>query len=144
MADGMSAFGTTIALGDGASPEVFTTIAYVTNIEGPGLSADTIDVTSHGSTDGYRQFVQGLKDAGEVSLELNFDPDAATHVNASGGLAYEYEQGTESNYKITFPDTTVWTFPGIVTGLSPSAPMDGKLSAAVTIKVSGKPTLAAS
>lgn len=136
------AFGTTLRLG-GTTASTGTAIAQVTNISGPGLSADTIDVTSHDSTTGYRQFLQGLKDGGEVTLDINYDPTGATHKNTSGGLLYEFEQGTQNNYALVFSDssTTVWVLPAIVTGFEPSAPMDNKLSASVTLKISGKPTL---
>lgn len=136
------AFGTKLRQG-GTSAASGTIIAQVTNISGPGLSADTIDVTSHDSTSGYREFLQGLKDGGEVTLDLNFDPAGATHKNASGGLVYAYEQGTQDNYALVFPDaaTTVWVLPAIVTAFEVGAPMDNKLSASATLKVTGKPTL---
>lgn len=136
------AFGTKLRQG-GTSAASGTIIAQVTNISGPGLSADTIDVTSHDSTSGYREFLQGLKDGGEVTLDLNYDPAGATHKNASGGLLYAYEQGTQDNYALVFPDaaTTVWVLPAIVTAFEVGAPMDNKLSASATLKISGKPTL---
>jgi len=121
-----------------------TTVAEVLDISGPGLSADAIDMTSHDSTDGYMEAVQGIKDGGEVSFDINFVPTGTTHKNASGGLLYEYEQGTESTWSVVFPDgsSTTWTFPGFITGFEPKAPVKGKLSASVKIKLSGKPTLA--
>ena len=48
---GINAFGTQLKRGDGAGPEVFTSIADATGISGPGLSRETLDVTSHGSPD---------------------------------------------------------------------------------------------
>ena len=50
------------------------TVAELTEIGGMELSADTIEVTTLDSTDGYREFMQGLKDAGEVSLSGYFNP----------------------------------------------------------------------
>lgn len=134
------AFGTKLKRGGTAG----TAIAQVTNISGPGLTAETLDFTSHDSTAGWREFGQGLKDGGEITLDLNFDPAAATHKNASGGLLYDFEAGTATTYALVFPDsaTTVWSFSAIVTGFEPAAPMDGKLSASATLKVSGQPTLA--
>ena len=56
---GIAAFGISLE-NDGVA------VAQVTSISGPSLSADTIDITNHASTDGYREFVQGLKDAGHL------------------------------------------------------------------------------
>ena len=48
-------------------------IAELTSIGGLSLSADTIDVTTLDS-DGYREFIQGMKDGGEVSISGYFNP----------------------------------------------------------------------
>ncbi len=137
-----AAKGTLLKQGDGASPEVFTTIAQVVSIGGPSLSLDPIDVTNHSSLDGWKEFVGGLLDGGEISLEINYDPVNATH-NATAGLIKDMEDRTVRNFQLVFSDTagTTWTVPALVTGFEPGAPVDGKLSASVTLKVSGKPTL---
>jgi predicted secreted protein len=77
---GRNAFGTEFRRGNGATPtETFTTIANVTNIGGPARSRETIDVTTHGSPDAWMEFIGGLKNGGEVSLDINYDPAEATH-----------------------------------------------------------------
>lgn len=127
-----SAFGTTLKKGT-------TPIAELTTISGPALAADTIDITSHGSADGYRQFVQGLKDGGEVALEGLF-----TNETGQAALYTDFNTGTDNSYVITFPGTpvTTWTFNAIVTALSTEAPFDGALAFSATLKVTGKPVLA--
>ena len=57
--------GTTLKKGD-------VTIANLTSIDGVGVSADTIETTNLSTEGGYRTFVNGLKDAGEVSLSGHF------------------------------------------------------------------------
>ena len=139
----ISAFGTLLKIGDGGSPESFTTIAEVTNIGGPSLSLDPIDVTNHSSTGGWKEFIGGLLDGGEVSFEINYDPVGATH-DASTGLIADMSARTVRNFQLVFPDTgnTTWSFSALVTAFQPSEPIDNKLSASVTLKVSGQPTLA--
>lgn len=119
-------------------------IAQVRNIDGPGLEANIIEATSHDDTEGYNTFVQGLKDAGEVSLEIAYDPANATHKNASGGLLYDFATGAVTAYTMVFPDAgaTEWDFNAIVKSFQPKAPVDGLLTADVTLKISGAPTLA--
>lgn len=143
MSNAISAFGTLLKIGDGGSPETFTTIAEVTNISGPSLSMNTVDVTSHDSTDGWREFVGGLLDGGEVTLDINFIPTDPTH-SYSTGLLNDMVNRTKRNFQLVFPDAgnTTWSFTALITAFEPSAPTDDKLSASVTLKITGKPTLA--
>lgn len=141
---GISAFGTLLKIGDGGSPtESFTTIAEVTSIGGPALSLDPIETTHHASTGGWREFIGGLLDGGEVSFDINYDPVGATH-DASTGLIADMVARTVRNFQLVFPDTgnTTWSFAALVTSFEPSEPVDDKLAASVTLKVSGQPTLA--
>ena len=134
----VNAFGTTISK-DGNE------IAEVTNIGGPKLARDTLEVTHHKSTGMWREFIKGLKDGGEVSLDLNFLPFHATHNASTTGLLADFSDDTTiAAWVLTFPDSggTTWSFNGIVTGFEPSQPFDDKLTASVTIKVTGQPTLA--
>ena len=121
-----------------------TTIAQVTNLSGPGISLDTEDVTSMDSTGAWEEVVGTILRSGEVTADIVYDPAAATHKNASGGLLYDLISRTAQTYSITFSDTaaSVWSFSALVTGFEPSAPVDGALTASVTLKLTGAPTLA--
>ncbi|HEY5836174.1 phage tail tube protein [Streptomyces sp.] len=134
---GMDGFGTELRRGDGATPELFTAIADPTGISGPGLSRETLDVTSHDSPDGWMEFVGGLKDGGEVSIDVNYQPSEHDQ------LVDDFDDTEPRNYQLVFPDPgqTTWSFAGIMTGFEPDAPYDDKLTATITFKVSGKPTI---
>lgn len=134
---GIDGRGTALQRGDGATPEVFTTIANVTSINPPSMERETIDVTAHDSTDGWMEFVGGLKDGGEVSADINYDP------GEHDSLVADFDDEDPRNYRIVFPDddATTWSFSAILTGFEPEAPYDDKLSASLTWKVTGKPTL---
>jgi len=140
---GRNAFGTQFKRGDGATPtEVFTTLANVTTISGPSRSRETLDVTSHGSVDGWMEFIGGLKDGGEISLELNYDPAEETH-----DLDDDFDDDDPRNYQIVIlpgtEDEHTWSVAGILTEVGDEFPYDDKMARSITIKVSGKPTLAA-
>jgi len=143
MTSAISSFGTLLKIGDGLSPESFTTIAEVTDISGPGLELDAIEATSHSSTGGYKEFIGGLLDGGEVSFEISFIPTNATHSYTSG-LIYALRNRTVRNFQLVFPNVgaTTWAFAALVTGFEPKEPVDDKLSASVTLKITGQPTLA--
>ena len=130
-----SAFGTALKKGD-------VTYAQVTNISGPGLSLDTEDVTSHDSAGGWEEVVGTILRSGEVTMDIVYDPANATHKYAAGGLLYDLVSRTAISLSLVFPGAVTWSFNTLVTGFEPSAPVDGALTAAVTLKLTGEPTLA--
>lgn len=119
-----------------------TDIAQITSISGPSLAADTEDVTTHDSPGAWEEHVVTILRSGDVTLDLQYDPAAATHRYASGGLLHDLASRAAQTYSLVFPSTTTWTFSAFVTGFEPSAPVDGALTASVTLKVTGQPTLA--
>jgi hypothetical protein len=125
--------GTIIAVGDGASPENFTTISEVTSVSPPGTQIDMIDATHMESPDRYREYITGLKDGTDGSIEMNFVPGGA------GQLAMAELLGATdpTNFKITWPNAHVEYFQGYVTGFQPTAPVDDKMTATATIKQTG-------
>lgn len=116
------------------------TVAGLTSIGGLELTADTIDVTTLDSNGGYREFIAGFKDAGEVSLEGYLD---ATTGQGQKELYDLFESGATEAFIIQFPaeTNTSWEFSGVVTGFSTSADLEDPLAFSATIKVSGAPTL---
>lgn len=140
-----AAYGTTFAIGDSSTPGSanYTNVVQVVSISGPGFSLDTADVTAHDSTGAWEEHVATILRSGELTVELNWDPDSATHEVTSGGLLYAMVNRTLLAYRIQWPDSTPteWKFQAYVTGFEPSAPHDDKLSASVTLKLTGQPTL---
>lgn len=121
--------------------ETLSAVGLISSISGPGLAMDTEDVTTHDSASGWEEVVSTILRSGEVSLDLVYDPNNATH-DASTGLVSMLETRTLAGYSITFPDTTVWSFAAFVTGFEPSLPHDGALTATAKLKITGAPVLA--
>lgn len=133
---GLNAFGIQLKRSDMAGTPVFTAIANVTSVKGPELERDTYDVTAHDSTDGWKEFIGGLKDAGEVTLNINYDP------RVHDDLVADFDDDVARDYKLVFPGALgEWDLKGFLTGFSQEAPVDDKLSAELKIKVTGKPTI---
>lgn len=128
----MISFGTTLKKGDVA-------IGEISDIKGPSLSANLIDVTDLSNADGYRKYMNGLKDGGEVDVEGFLNPSNAGQV----GLVSELEAGTQSEYVIEFPDGAKWTFDAIVTGFETGATLEDGVSFSAKLKVCGRPVLTA-
>ena len=109
-------------------------IAEINSITGPSMSRDTIDVTSLDSTGGYREFITGFRNAGTVVLAMNFT--RATYET----MLNDFESNTIQNYQIVLPDAenTGLDFEGLVSELPLTIPADDKVTADVTIQVTGK------
>lgn len=109
-------------------------IAEVNSISGPTMTKDFIDVTSLDSTGGYREFITGFRDAGTISLVMNF-----TWASYSLMLA-DFDTNVAQNYEIVLPDgeKTSMEFSGLVTEVPIEVPTDDKVTANVTIKISGQ------
>ena len=116
---------------------VWDTVAQVLNIGGPGMSRSTIDTTALDTAGGYRTFIAGFRDPGTVRLSLSFSRDAYETMKT------DFESDTEQNYEIVLPDAdnTTLEFAGLVTELPLTIPPDEKVTADVTIQLSGSVTL---
>lgn len=134
---GVDGYGCQLQRSDMAGSPTFTAIAGVTNVGGPEIERETYDVTDHSSPDAWREFIGGLKDGGEVSIEVNYDP------RVHDVLVADFDDELPRDYRVVWPAITgaQWDFKAIMTGFSPEGPHDDKLAAEVTFKVTGKPVL---
>lgn len=134
-----STAGVKLQRGDGGGPEVFTTIAEITNVSGPSESAAQIDVTSFDSTS--REFIAGLRDGGEISFDFNF---VGSNLQQQG-LRADLGAGAKRNFKLILNDhlttPTTISFAAIVTAFSGmNGGVDAAVTASCTLKLSGDPT----
>lgn len=133
------ALGTELKIGNGAEPEVFSTIPGVGPITGPGQTRDTIDVTSHSSVGGYREYIPGLRDSEEVTADINWlwDDDAQNALEAA------FDSDLPTNFQIVYPFTPLNetdNFTGFVTNLGKTSPTDAQATRSMTIKITGPVT----
>jgi predicted secreted protein len=115
-------------------------IAELTEIGGLDLSADTIDTTVLDSTGGYKEFIGGFKDGGEVSISGFFNP---ADTNGQIAVYNAFQSGAVNTFQILFPSAmgASWDFSGVVTGINTGAALEDAVSFEATIKVSGQPSL---
>jgi predicted secreted protein len=139
---GQAAFGVVVQYGTTTGTATSQTLANVTNVSGLDSDVEEIDVTSHDSSGAYREMVASFIDAGEVQIDLNFDPNAATHRATSPGIMWLRDQRLTVPWKVKFPGTPSHSvsFMGFVKSIPFDAPFDDKLSATATIRVSGSAT----
>lgn len=136
-----AAFATRLRKGDGAIPEVFTTIAEVRDIDGPAIRQLFEDVTSMDSPDGYAEHVPTTREAGDVTFQVSLLQDNATHL----GLRADLNAGTLRNWQILLPPgyTKRIAFEAYVQEVGVAAPVKGVLMTPISLKINGKPRLEA-
>ena len=130
-------FGSLLQLGDGGSPtEIFATIAEVRDITPPSMERDVIDVSSHDSTGGWKEFISGWRDGGEVEFEVNWLPTNATH-NETTGFMKTFYTNTVHNWKLVLQNNlAVVTWSGFLTKPEPDLQIEEQAQMKVTMKVS--------
>ena len=119
-------------------------IGEVVSISAPSVSVATIDTTTLASI--HRTFIGGTIDSGEVSLEVMIDPmsaDAQKFEDLWDATATAAP--VEKECIIAFPTAATavsYTFNAIMTGYDLSLPVDGAITASITLKISGVITIA--
>jgi len=118
--------------GDAASPEVFTTLGSVVNITGPNRTMSVIDVST--ITDAFKRKKGGMKDSGQVSFDILYSYNDATHVT----LLADYEARTLRNFQLVIvdasPDVT-YDFAALVTEFNETYQQDDVVRATVTLDI---------
>jgi predicted secreted protein len=115
---------------------VMTVVPWAQNITGPDESFDVIDVTTHSSVGGYREFITGLADGGELTVTLNWHDDEPAHAALQDALTNR----ERTAFQLFWPgyDTlNLADFDGYVTGLTRASPTDAQITRDLTIKITG-------
>lgn len=126
----ISSIGALLKIGDGASAETFTAIPELRNINGPSMTSEDIDV-SHLGTTGYRDFIRGFKDAGEITGECNW-----TQAGYATLLTL-YNSGVVRNMTLQFSDGTIYEFTAYIKALPKTAQTGDAVRFTVTIRLTG-------
>jgi hypothetical protein len=130
--DAQIGYGTLLKLGNGASPEVFTTIAEIKAVDGFGFTRNLLEATHMESPNGYKEYVSDMKDSDTFTGRANL-------VSGNGATIKTMAEGTRQNFQLNFPGTlpdysfsatpTAWHIQGIATS--------GILEVVFGLKVSG-------
>lgn len=129
--------GTLLQISSGGSGATHSTVPEVTKLSGPSVKFDLLDVTSHDSTGGFREFIPGLSDGDTIPFDINWRPGNTIHVQ----LRTQSYARTLSWFKVVFPDTPTNTVEtsDYIQSIVPKADMGAVLTASVTLKVTGQP-----
>lgn len=106
----------------------------------PSISKDTYETTHHGTANGIKTFVGSLVDNGEASIDIQYDMANTGHVELRTRAATAHEEAQD--YRFIWGDTgaTIDEFAAVCTGFAPQSPIDNKVLATVSFKLSGAVT----
>lgn len=126
--------GTLVQRGGTAVGDAYETISEVIGFETPDEVADEHEVSHFESPGGYKEFIQGMIDAGEATITVSWRPDLyPTQANlrsdkASGELRY---------YRFVLPGgLETLTFRAFVKGLKRNVQPNAPVTADITFRVS--------
>ena len=125
----------------GASPIAFTRLAEVGDIPALPHTREFVEATNQDSLNQTREYIAGLIDAEEFTVECNYLPQNATHA----AVWAMFNAGTARVWRVreanTSPEVT-WTFDAIVAAFNPSMPIGDKKMLSVTLRRTGPTTRA--
>jgi predicted secreted protein len=141
MSNAWWAYGSQFKIGAG---EAFTTVAEVTDISGPNITRDSIEVTSYDSADGWRERLPGFRDGDSITVQANWLPNDVTQ-DGSTGLWAQFNDDENHNFQLVTPTAVGITisFTGHLTGFSLTLPLEEQGQVEFPIAISGKVTIAA-
>lgn len=122
-------------LGNGSSPETFADIEEAISISGVGKTREQVDVTNFDSA-GNREFIPGLADGNEVSVECNYIPNATQQA----AMIAAVEAGTNKNFQVAYTAISpeeVWQFAASPLRWEIVPSVDGQNMIMFTVKISG-------
>lgn len=138
MAGEMIGHGIVVQMALLSAPTVFTNLENVYDFVPPKITNEDVDVTHYQSPGRVREFIPGLGDPGEASIEMNFVPGNATDIYLRAA------RGNQRVVRVTYPNGATITFTANVSEYGADAlPVDDKLTATVQLKVTGEPTYTA-
>jgi predicted secreted protein len=109
-------------------------IGSLTSVGEISPDSEELDATCLDSSGGYREFLQGFKDSGELTLSGYLDPDKPGQTQ----MVTLYGSGALGYFWVTFPDQTTVAFNAYVKSFTVgSAEVDGIVGFGATLRVSG-------
>ncbi|NLN25333.1 MAG: hypothetical protein GX163_06740 [Bacteroidetes bacterium] len=131
-----SPIGTQFKLGDSSLPETFAAIGGLKSISGIGASRDPIDISTL-ETNGWDQIMPGIKKSKQITLEVNFDTDDATH-DWDTGLISNFNDNVKANAQLVFPNGVIFSFEVYVVDFEINGfEVDGIISGTFIVKPTG-------
>ena len=132
---GVVAAGALVDVAAAITADTFVNTAKIKDFGTPEESRDTSEDSYIDEVSGYKEFVAGMKDAGEMSLTLKWNQAEAGQVV----LNTAFDGDGEVYGQITFTTGAKFTYKGVVIGRGIEVPKNETITRTYKIKLSGKP-----
>ena len=114
------------------------TVGKLTSVGEIQPEAEEIDITTLDSEGGYREFMQGFRDSGEVELSGYHDAQDA----GQKALRDAFASGKGGAFVVSFPDGSEVSFSGFIKAHTiGSAEVDGAIGFGAVVRISGPVTV---
>lgn len=100
--------------------------AQILSVNHSGISRGSIDTTHMGTTTARTFAATDLFDAGELEVEIHFNPDTRPPIDDAAETC-----------TVTFPSTATLAGSAFMTGFQYGDPLEDKMTATATLKFSG-------
>ena len=113
-------------------------VGKLTSVGEIAPEAEEVDITTLESIGGYREYMQGFRDSGEMEITGFHDADDAGQT----ALRTAFASGASGSFEVKFPDDTAVTFSGFIKSHTiGSAEVDGAIGFGAVIRISGAVTV---
>lgn len=140
MSDALMGYGSKFQLESTVTPDLFTDLAEVFSITPPAMTVDQIDVSHMQSPNRTREFIDGMIDPGECSIEMNYVPGSASDLTLLAILATAPGSSRTRTCRIVYPNGASDTFDANLQSYEPDLSTDDKATATVSWRVTGAVT----
>lgn len=116
--------------------DTFIAVGKVRQVSGPQIKKEKVEQTSLDSTGGFKEYLSGLRDPGELTFDISMDPGNSQHV----GLRSDAQNSTalsQRNWRITWPNGETADLVGEVYGYDRDTQPNEVLKASITVQISG-------
>lgn len=114
------------------------TVGKLTSVGEIAPEAEEVDITTLESSGGYREYMQGFRDSGELEITGFHDADDVGQT----ALRTAFASGASGSFEVKFPDDTAVTFSGFIKSHTiGSAEVDGAIGFGAVIRISGAVTV---
>lgn len=111
-----------------------TVVGKLSSVGEIAPASEAVDVTTLDSTGGYREFLQGYRDSGEVEI-------SGFHEKGDAGqtaLRAAFDSGEAGSAQVEFPDGTLVSFRAFVKSCSlGAAEVDGAVGFGAVLRITG-------
>lgn len=110
----------------------YTYLAEVYDIKLPSVATDQHEASHAQSPFGFKEYIDGMKDGGELTFSMNYVP-------GSGTDAFLRDAAGKHDIRVTFPNGVQVLISGNFQNYEPTGPVNDRMTADVSVKVSRKP-----